>query len=242
MARRVIRMPSSPCSTCTYTRSSFIFSSVNEHLKAVFLQDNPSIKAIAEYILSKSAGDPSLHNKLQAILSHDAPSHLGFVFSERLVNMPVEVIPHMYRMLADEIQWACDDGEPYHFGHFLVLSRTYTLPDEEAEATSTSPQQQKRRKGASTPSAAGRVFPFHHEDTCVQEVCHAFAHAFVQRVGIELYRKVASYCLDYPLSNTLPREKENFGLEQGGRLMLFDAQKLPTLILNLAAAFPQPSP
>lgn len=89
--------------------------------------------------------------------------------------MPVEVIPHMYRMLADEIQWACDDGEPYHFGHFLVLSRTYTLPDEEAEATSTSPQQQKRRKGgASTPSAAGRVFlPFHHEDTCIQEVRHA---------------------------------------------------------------------
>jgi protein BCP1 len=81
----------------------------------------------------------------------------------------------MFRMLADEIQWACDDEEPYNFGHFLVLSRTYTLPDEEVEATSTStsPQQQKRRKGTSTPSAAGRVFPFHHEDTCIQQVCHA---------------------------------------------------------------------
>jgi protein BCP1 len=148
-------------------------SFLNEHLKAGFLQDNPSIKAIAEYVLSKSAGNPPLHDTLQTILGHDAPSHLGFIFSERLVNMPVEVIPHMYRMLADEIQWACDDGEPYHFGHFLVLSRTYTLPDEEAEAASTSPQQQKRRKGASTPSAADRVFPFHHEDTCLQEVCHA---------------------------------------------------------------------
>jgi protein BCP1 len=175
MARRVIRMPSSPCSTCTYTRSSFLVLSslLNEHLKAVLLQDNPSIRAIAEYILSKSAGDPSLHDTLQTILRHDAPSHLGFIFSERLVNMPVEVIPHMYRMLADEIQWACDDGEPYNFGHFLVLSRTFTLPDEEVEATSTPPQQQKRRKGTSTPSAAGRVFPFHHEDTWVQQVCHA---------------------------------------------------------------------
>lgn len=127
--------------------------------------------AIAEYILSKSAADPTLHDTLQALLGHDSPSHLGFIFSERLVNMPVEVIPHMYRMLADEIQWACDDGEPYHFGHLLVLSRTYTLPDEEAEATS--PQQQKRRKGSSTQSAAGGVFPFHHEDTYIQEVCHA---------------------------------------------------------------------
>ena len=141
-----------------------------KHLKAVLLQDNPSIRAIAEYILSKSAGDPSLHDTLQTILGLDAPSHLGFIFSERLVNMPVEVIPHMYRMLADEIQWACDDGEPYHFGHLLVLSRTYTLPDEEAEASSTSAQQQKRRKSAPTPSAAARVFPFHHEDTYIQQV------------------------------------------------------------------------
>ena len=174
MAERVIHMPSSPCSTCTYTRSSIILSSfLDEHLKAVLLQDNPSIKAITEYILAKSAGDPSLHNALQTILGHDAPSHLGFIFSERLVNMPVEVIPDMYRMLADEIQWACDEGEPYHFSHLLVLSRTYTLPDEEVEATSTSPQHQKRRKGASTPSAMERVFPFHHEDICIQQVCHA---------------------------------------------------------------------
>lgn len=133
------------------------------------------MKAIAEYVLLKSAGDPSLHNTLQTILGHDSPSHLGFIFSERLVNMPVEVVPHMYRMLADEIQWACDDGEPYHFSHLLVLSRTYTLPEEEAEATSTSPQQQKRRKGASTSSVAARVFPFHHEDICIQQVWHALS-------------------------------------------------------------------
>jgi protein BCP1 len=54
-------------------------------------------------------------------------------------------------------------------------------------------------------------------------------------------RKVASYSLDYSLSNAPPYGKESFGLEQGGRLMLFDADRLPQLISNLAAAFPQPS-
>jgi hypothetical protein len=105
--------------------------------------------------------------------------------------MPVQIIPHMYRMLADEIRWACDDGEPYHFGHFLVLSRTYTLSDEEAEAMSTSSQQQKRRKGAQGSSAAGGVFTFHHEDDSIQQVRHpCFAHAsVVQPEGIELYSK-----------------------------------------------------
>ncbi|KAI0005314.1 p21-C-terminal region-binding protein-domain-containing protein [Russula compacta] len=183
-------------------------------------KDHPSIEAIAEYVLSKSAPDPSLHNTLRTLLSPDASSHLGFVFSERLVNMPTEVIPHMYRMLADEIQWACDDGEPYHFSHLLVLSRTYTLSDEEAEATLTSSQQQKRRKGAPMPSVGG-VFSFHHEDRWIHEL--------------------ASHSVNYSLSNMLPREKESFGLEQGGRLMLLPAHKLPQLVLNLTAAFPRQS-
>jgi len=87
--------------------------------------------------------------------------------------MPVEIVPHMYRMLADEIQWARDDGEPYHFSHLLVLSRTYTISEEEAETAVASLQQQKRRKGAQAPSSAG-VFSFHHEDQCIQEVSHAF--------------------------------------------------------------------
>ncbi|KAI0307412.1 p21-C-terminal region-binding protein-domain-containing protein [Multifurca ochricompacta] len=184
-------------------------------------KDNPAIKAIAQYALSKSTADPSLHNTLRSILESETSSHLGFIFSERLVNMPVEVIPHMYRMLADEIQWACDDSEPYHFSHFLVLSRTYTLSDEEAEAGLSFPQQPKRRKGAPTPSNAGGIFTFHHEDQCIQQV--------------------ASHSLNYSLSNALPRENESFGLEQGGRLMLFPAVELPQLVLNLMATFPQPS-
>ncbi|KAH9060727.1 p21-C-terminal region-binding protein-domain-containing protein [Lactarius vividus] len=184
-------------------------------------KDNPSIKALMEYILSKSEADPSLHQTLQRIFSPNVSSHLGFVFSERLVNMPVEIVPHMYRMLADEIQWACNDGEPYHFSHLLVLSRTYTLSEEETEATLASFQQQKRRKGAQDPSSTGGVFPFHHEDQCIQEL--------------------ASHSLDFSLSNALPREKESFGLEQGGRLILLPADKLPQLVSNLAATFLQPS-
>ncbi|KAH8988214.1 p21-C-terminal region-binding protein-domain-containing protein [Lactarius akahatsu] len=180
-------------------------------------QDHPSIKALTEYILSKSEADPSLHQTLQRILSPNASSHLGFVFSERLVNMPVEIVPHMYRMLADEIQWACDDGEPYHFSHILVLSRTFTLSEEETEAAVASFQQQKRRKGAQDPSSTGGVFSFHHEDQYTQEL--------------------ASHSLDFSLSNALPREKESFGLEQGGRLILLPADKLPQLISNLAATF-----
>jgi len=114
--------------------------------------------------------------------------------------MPVEVVPHMYRMLADEIQWACDDGEPYRFSHLLVISRTFTLSEEEAETALASFQQQKRRKGVQVSSSTGGVFSFHHEDQCIQEL--------------------SSHSHDFLLSNALPRDKESFGLEQGGRLIL----------------------
>ncbi len=103
--------------------------------------------------------------------------------------MPVEIVPHMYRMLADEIQWARDDGEPYHFSHLLVLSRTYTISEEEAETAS-------------------------------------------------VFKKLASHSLDFSFSNALPRENDSFGLEQGCRLNLLVADKLPQLISDLSAAFP----
>jgi protein BCP1 len=201
-------------------------------------QDNPSIKALTEYMLSKSEADPPLHQTLQRVLSPNASSHVGFVFSERLVNMPVEVVPHMYRLLADEIQMACDDGEPYHFSHLLVLSRTFTLSEEETETALSSIQQQKRRKCAQVPSSTGGVFSFHHEDQCIQEVSRALPTPSVTWLtGLDCIQKLASHSFDFSLSNALPREKESFGLEQGGRLILLPADKLPQLISNLADEF-----
>lgn len=81
-------------------------------------QNHPSIKALAQYILAKSAGNPAAHAALQTLLGPQglqSQNHVGFVFSERLVNMPVQVVPHMYRMLADEIQWANDDVSSVYY-------------------------------------------------------------------------------------------------------------------------------
>jgi protein BCP1 len=55
---------------------------------------------------------------------------------------------------------------------------------------------------------------------------------------LNLNRKFTSHSIDYSLSNTLPRERDAFGLEQGGRLMLLSAEKLPQLVLDLTATFP----
>lgn len=75
-------------------------------------QKNPSIAALIAYAMSKASADSSFSSELESLLSSSSlasQNHVGFIFSERLINMPVEIMPHMYRMLADEIQWAIDD-------------------------------------------------------------------------------------------------------------------------------------
>jgi protein BCP1 len=69
-----------------------------------------SVKAIANYCLEKVAasGDQSFQATLHTLFSQ-SQHHVGLVICERLINMPVQVIPPMYKMLADELRRAISD-------------------------------------------------------------------------------------------------------------------------------------
>lgn len=54
-------------------------------------------------MLSKTSADQAFHDTLASLL---ASQHVGFVLSERLVNMPVQVMGPMYKMLSEEIDAA----------------------------------------------------------------------------------------------------------------------------------------
>jgi protein BCP1 len=71
---------------------------------------HPSVKAIANHCLEKVAasGDQPFHTTLHALFSQNQ-QHVGLVICERLINMPVQVIPPMYKMLADELRRAMSD-------------------------------------------------------------------------------------------------------------------------------------
>ncbi|KAI0075925.1 hypothetical protein K474DRAFT_1663691 [Panus rudis PR-1116 ss-1] len=186
-------------------------------------QNRPSMKAITEYVLQKSSPNPSLHNTLQNLLGPtglQSQNHVGLIFSERLINMPVEIVPPMYRMLSDEIKWAIDDNEPYRFTHFILISRIYRLSAEEAAELEARAPRTKRHKGA-LPTSGGGVFSFHPED--------------------EVISKFASHTIDYSFTNSQPREKDSFGLDTGGRLMLIPAEKLPLIVTALSERFAPPS-
>lgn len=93
-------------------------------------KDRPFVKALIGYILDKSSNNSNFSAALRDLLGPkglESSKHVGFVFSERLVNMPVQLLPPMYRMLQEEIQWAVD-------GVSCCSSRSHECADGPASA------------------------------------------------------------------------------------------------------------
>jgi protein BCP1 len=129
---------------------------------------------LTNYILTKIEGtSESFYSTLQNLVTSPTPSRLGFVFSERLINMPVQIVPPMYRMLSDEL--AKQNGPKYT--HLLFVSRIYRLTQEEQDAllaTAPTPKKKKAKNAAfaktPTPNTGAGTFSFHPEDEYVQKV------------------------------------------------------------------------
>ncbi|KDQ53015.1 hypothetical protein JAAARDRAFT_39730 [Jaapia argillacea MUCL 33604] len=139
-------------------------------------KDHPSIQALTSLLLSKSQPtNPSFHTTLQNILGPNAnPSqHIGPVLSERLINMPVQIVPHMYRMLVGEIKWAIDDNEPYTFTHLLFISPSHEeaqlLLSSQPNSSSRNNKSKKLRPSLSSGGEGGGVFSFHSEDEVIEK-------------------------------------------------------------------------
>lgn len=79
-------------------------------------QDKPAVSSLVTYLLSKLEPASPFHSQLTELLqapsdgsSPAAPKHVGLVLSERMVNMPTQIVPPMYRMLQEELQWATEE-------------------------------------------------------------------------------------------------------------------------------------
>jgi len=201
--------------------------------------ERPAIRSLAAYFLSKSAqAQPAMHSALQTIFS-TAENHVGLIICERLVNMPVQIIPPMYKMLLDELRNALSAGKPYKFSHLLFLSRTYHLSDgEESALANSAPTRQtnvkykKSKKVKAGPEfevgdeydllkrrPEDGIYPFHPEDLLIMQA--------------------AECAMDYVFDKAPeePRERDAFGLDTRGRLMLARADKLEELVARMSDVY-----
>lgn len=139
-----------------------------DHLKS---QDKPFIKDLIGYLQHKASLVPAL-SPLSSLLSQSPIPPIGLILTERLINMPPEVVPPMYTMLLEEISWAIEDKEPYNFSHYLIVSKTYEEVESKLDMEESRPQKKKKKSGDKVDR-----FYFHPEDEVLekQALCHGSA-------------------------------------------------------------------
>ncbi|KAI5480669.1 protein bcp1 [Pseudohyphozyma bogoriensis] len=189
-------------------------------------KDKAPISALINYILSKLPSTSAFHSKLTTLLSHPSSStssDIGIVLSERLVNMPPQVVPPMYRMLEEELKWAIEDKEPYNFSHLLFISRVFLASQEELEddpnaaLNSVDGEGKKKKKTKKPKTAAGagvkeEVWMYHPEDEFIArsaEETHTFAYSAA------------------PPKNA---DGDSFGVQTKGQVMLVPWSAFPTVV------------
>ncbi|KAI9291745.1 hypothetical protein K502DRAFT_308819 [Neoconidiobolus thromboides FSU 785] len=180
-----------------------------------------SITQIRDYILSSSRNNQPLYNLLQALLAPGSTRHLGLLLNERLINMPVQIAPPMYKMLGEEIEWAIQDKEPYNFEYILLLSKTYKEVESQ-ETGEGGKDDQDRKKRRNQPSAG--AFYINLED----EIVSKFAE----------FEQVLEYH-----NSAVPDSKRafsEFGVLPGRKFFLFHSSKYHQILQALTEAIPTP--
>ncbi|OJZ84713.1 hypothetical protein ASPFODRAFT_138653 [Aspergillus luchuensis CBS 106.47] len=183
-------------------------------------KDKPVIKDLTAYLQRKASATPTLA-PLAQLLSQTPIPPIGLILTERLINMPAEVVPPMYTMLQEEIDWAIKDKEPYSFTHYLVVSKTYEEVESKLDAEESRPQ--KKKKKAAGGEKAERFF-FHPEDEVLER--HAVC------VGPVEYTHKA----EEGLSDS-KRAFQDLGIVTKGSLILLEASKLDGAVKDMAEYF-----
>ena len=144
------------------------------------MQDKPVIKTLIDYLLQRTKSTTTLA-PLSKLLTPKEDVQVGLILTERLINIPSEVVPPMYRMLLEEIAWALEEKEPYRFTHYLIISKTYL------EVMSKLDEEVRPQKKMKTGGAVGdekEVFYFHPEDEILQRHASAWGgYTYIKEEG-----------------------------------------------------------
>jgi protein BCP1 len=176
------------------------------------MQYRPVIKDLVQYLQKKTSPTPK-STDISALLS-SPDVQVGLILTERLINMPSEIVPPMYTMLLEEIDWALEEKEPYKFTHYLVLSKVYSEVESKVDQEDNRPSKKKK-------ASSDEVFYFHPED----EVLHKYA--------------IGHWTYDYSKqgdegSSDAKRAFNDMGVSSKGHLILIDAQNFKNSVAAVA--------
>ena len=184
------------------------------------------IRTLIDYIV-RSVKDKTNLSPLKDLLTPDSKARVGLILTERLVNIPSEVVPPMYKMLLEEITWALEEKEPYDFTHYLVLSKTYNeVSSQLDQEMSKSQKKKKKQKIDSDQQGRPSLFYFHPEDEVLQR--HATLYG-----GFDYIKQEAESHSDSK------RAFQDLGIKPQGRLILIEAAQFESAVNAMEEYFRQ---
>lgn len=186
---------------------------VNQH------KEKPAMKTLLDYMIAKTSKKPEFNRKLRQLLAASSKSKIGLILSERMINMPVEVVPPMYRLFLEEITRETKSTDS-PFDYYLIVSKAFT--EEESQLDLEERRPLKRGKFQNPKE----IYHFHTED----DVFHEFAdhHTYYE------YSKAAQ-------DSDSKRTFQDYGIFPKGHLMLVKGDKLRPAIDQMSQKFAPPN-
>jgi protein BCP1 len=173
-----------------------------------------------DYLIDRAATTPDLA-PLRNLLKSSDTNQVGLVLTERLINIPAEVVPPMYRMLVEEIVWALEEKEPYNFTHYLVVSKTYQEVESNLDSESGKTRKRKKQRSGTSNKTVPSIFYFHPEDEVLQR--HAKLYG-----GFDYIKQQGEGQSD------AKRTFQELGIRPQGHLMLIEAENFGIAVKDLA--------
>ncbi|ESZ95923.1 hypothetical protein SBOR_3736 [Sclerotinia borealis F-4128] len=128
-----------------------------------------AVKGLRGYLAGQAKDGGKIHQVVNG--GGKLGGDVGVVLAERLINVPSEVAPPMYGMLVDEVEAAVEDGEPYDFAYYLVVSKGYREVESRLDREEQGP---KSKKSKGKGKASGELFYFHPEDEVLKRYSCAY--------------------------------------------------------------------
>lgn len=163
------------------------------------LNDSSSaIKQLRKYILDKSSSNAALHSSLELVMAPGSKNKVGLVLSERLINMPLQTVPPMYRLLAEDMARA---GVEYDY--IVLPSRMYQVFASQVD------KELEEEQGPSKKKSRGRKGTnydyYHEEDDLIKRLAkqHGYFDYSVKNMDPDARRVFNDYAIDPKLSISL---------------------------------------
>ncbi|KAK7334689.1 hypothetical protein VNO80_26450 [Phaseolus coccineus] len=170
-------------------------------------REHRCIVTLKDFLLHKAHQEKGVADKLKLLLGEQARD-VALLVSQRMVNLPPQLLPPLYGALFDEVLWATED-EPteelrksFKFKHYIILSKIYVLKNAE--------QKTKRNND----SEEGIIY---------------------LKLEDEIFHKLSSWSFCFPLQSQqlAPHELKNY--RPTGLIMAVEADKIPKFRQELAS-------